>query len=64
MTFPNTEYQRCIVHQVRNTLKYVVDSDKNEFVADLKTIYHAPWEEAGYELMKKSSRNDRSTIQM
>ncbi len=28
VTFPNTEYQRCIVHQVRNTLKYVADKDK------------------------------------
>ena len=26
--FPNTEYQRCIVHQVRNTLKYVPDKDR------------------------------------
>lgn len=28
--FPNTEYQRCIVHQVRNTLKYVADKDRKE----------------------------------
>lgn len=34
--FPNTEYQRCIVHQVRNTLKYVADKDKKKFAADLK----------------------------
>lgn len=39
--FPNTEYQRCIVHQVRNTLKYVPDKDRKEFAKDLKTIYHA-----------------------
>ena len=26
--YPNTEYQRCIVHQVRNTLKYVAEKDK------------------------------------
>lgn len=38
--FPKTEYQRCIVHQVRNTLKYVPDKDKKAFAADLKTIYH------------------------
>lgn len=52
VAFPNTEYQRCIVHQVRNTLKYVADKDKKKFAADLKTIYHAPSEEAGYERMK------------
>ena len=39
--FPNTEYQRCIVHQVRNTLKYVPDKDRKAFAKDLKTIYQA-----------------------
>ena len=43
--FPKTEYQRCIVHQVRNTLKYVPDKDRKAFATDLKTIYHAPTEE-------------------
>ena len=44
-TFPKTEYQRCIVHQVRNTLKYVPDKDRKAFASDLKTIYHASDEE-------------------
>ena len=39
--YPNTEYQRCIVHQVRNTLKYVAEKDKKAFANDLKSIYHA-----------------------
>nr|APO27436.1 Permease family [uncultured bacterium] len=39
--FPKTEYQRCMVHQVRNTLKYVPDKDRKAFAADLKTIYQA-----------------------
>lgn len=43
--FPKTEYQRCIVHQVRNTLKYVPDKDRKTFATDLKTIYHAATEE-------------------
>lgn len=43
--FPKTEYQRCIVHQVRNTLKYVPDKDRKAFANDLKTIYHAATEE-------------------
>ena len=38
-------YQRCIVHQVRNTLKYVPDKDRKAFASDLKTIYHASDEE-------------------
>ena len=40
--FPKTEYQRCIVHQVRNPLKYVPDKDRKAFATDLKTIYQAP----------------------
>ena len=40
--FPQTEYQRCIVHQVRNTLKYVADKDRKLFASDLKKIYNAP----------------------
>lgn len=45
--FPKTEYQRCIVHQVRNTLKYVPDKDRKAFATDLKSIYQAPTEEQG-----------------
>jgi Transposase and inactivated derivatives len=41
VAFTKTEYQRCIVHQVRNTLKYVADKDKKAFANDLKSIYHA-----------------------
>jgi transposase-like protein len=49
--FPETEYQRCIVHQVRNTLKHVSYKDMKKYAADLKTIYHAPTEKDGYEKM-------------
>lgn len=37
--FPMTEQQRCIVHMVRNTLKYVANKDMKAFAKDLKTIY-------------------------
>ena len=50
--YPMTEYQRCIVHVVRNTLRYVADKDKKAFAKDLKTIYHAPNEEQGYTRMQ------------
>lgn len=50
-SFPNTEYQRCIVHQIRNTLKFVADKDKKEFSKDLKSIYQAANEEIGYQNM-------------
>ena len=48
--FPQTEYQRCIVHQVRNTLKYVADKDRKSFAADLKKIYNAPNESRAAEI--------------
>lgn len=51
--FPETEYQRCIVHQVRNTLKYVPDKDRKAFAADLKTIYHAPDEAKAREALDR-----------
>lgn len=47
--YPKAEYQRCIVHQVRNTLKHVYYKDMKPFAADLKTIYLAPSEKVAYE---------------
>lgn len=47
---PKTEYQRCIVHQVRNTLKYVPDKDRKDFATDLKTIYQASDEKSHWML--------------
>lgn len=51
--YPKTEYQRCIVHQVRNTLKYVADKDRKPFATDLKTIYHAASEEKALEALER-----------
>ncbi len=51
--YSQTEYQRCIVHQVRNTLKYVAEKDRKPFAADLKTIYHASNEEKAMEALEK-----------
>ena len=45
--FPKTDYQRCMVHMVRNTLKYVASKDMKAFAADLKTIYNANTEKDG-----------------
>jgi transposase-like protein len=50
--FPMTEYQRCIVHMVRNTLNHVAHKNKKAFATDLKTIYHAPDEATGYANMQ------------
>jgi len=39
--FPATEVQLCIVHQIRNSLKYVGSKNQKEFIADLKRVYKA-----------------------
>ena len=46
-SFPKTEVQRCIVHQIRNSVKFVSYRDIREFCADMKLIYTAANEEAG-----------------
>ena len=53
VAFPKTEYQRCIVHQVRNTLKYVSYKDRKPFSEDLKTIYQAPSEQIALKNLEK-----------
>ena len=44
--FPNTEVQKCIVHQIRTSTKYVSWKHRKEFCADMKHIYQAPNEES------------------
>ncbi len=44
--FPKTEIQTCIVHQIRNSLKYVSYKEAKTFMADLKTVYQAPTKES------------------
>jgi len=46
--FPKTEHQLCIVHQIRNSLKYVSYKDRKELVGDLKPIYTATTEEEAH----------------
>ncbi|MBK8414018.1 MAG: IS256 family transposase [Bacteroidetes bacterium] len=44
--FPKTITQLCVVHQIRNSARYVVWKDKKEFMIDLKAVYDAPNREA------------------
>jgi transposase-like protein len=39
--FPKTEIQLCVVHQIRNSLKYIVSKEQKAFMADLKLVYRA-----------------------
>ena len=40
--YPNAEIQQCIIHQIRNSTKYVSYKDLKKLMADLKTVYSAP----------------------
>ncbi|MCA9902480.1 MAG: IS256 family transposase, partial [Anaerolineae bacterium] len=44
--FPQTEVQRCIVHQIRHSTKYVTLKDRKDFCSDLQGIYRAPTRES------------------
>lgn len=39
--FPDTEIQKCVIHQIRNSLKYVASKDQKSFMKDLKKVYRA-----------------------
>ncbi|WP_096635773.1 IS256 family transposase [Clostridium cochlearium] len=62
--YPNTEIQRCVIHQIRNSTKYIPWKDRKEFCHDLKLVYSASTEEmALIELDKlKSKWNDSYSI--
>lgn len=47
--FPKTEIQTCVVHQIRNSLRYIAEKDKKKFMADLKPVYQAINKEQGFE---------------
>ncbi len=44
--YPDTEVQLCIVHQVRNSLKYVASKNQKAFMVDLKRVYRATSKDA------------------
>jgi len=50
--FPDTITQLCMVHQIRNSCKYVVWKDRKSFCADLKEVYVAPSKAAAAEAFK------------
>lgn len=43
--FPQTDVQLCIVHQIRNSVKYVGSKNQKDFLKDLKCVYAAPTKE-------------------
>ena len=39
--YPKTEIQHCVIHQIRNSLKYIASKNQKAFMADLKPVYKA-----------------------
>jgi putative transposase len=50
--FPGSIIQKCIVHQVRSSLKYVDDKDTRKVASSLRKVYGAPTAEAAYSAFK------------
>lgn len=53
--YPKTEVQTCVVHQIRNSLKYVASKNQKEFMADLKAVYRASSKEVAEEKLEELS---------
>jgi putative transposase len=55
--YPNTRIQQCIVHQIRNTLKFIPHKDRKTVAKSLKSIYTAPNEILGMEALLQSQKD-------
>ena len=51
--YPNAEVQRCIIHMLRNSFKYVSYKDLKKFSSDFKAVYKAPTEDAALAELEK-----------
>lgn len=51
--YPNAEIQLCVIHQIRNSLKYVSSKDQKEFMSDLKLVYKAVTKDLAEESLLK-----------
>jgi transposase-like protein len=55
--FPKTEIQLCVVHQIRQSLRYVASKDKQAFLNDLKAVYEANTKEQAEENLLRLEEN-------
>jgi len=55
--FPKTVTQICVVHQIRNSARYVVWKDKKAFTSDMKSIYNAPNKDAAKTELDRFEKN-------
>lgn len=55
--FPHTTVQTCVIHQIRNSLKYIAHKNRSSFIKDLKQVYQAvSKEQAAVELENLDAR--------
>ena len=55
--FPGTEIQLCIIHLIRNTLRYIASKDQKSFMKELRQVYSAPTEEAALIALDRLEEN-------
>jgi putative transposase len=51
--FPQVQVQLCIIHQIRNSIKYVMWKDMKEFIEDLKKVYKSPSESGALQALEE-----------
>lgn len=51
--FPEVNIQLCIIHMIRNSIKYIPTKYSKEFIKDLKAIYTAPTMDVGYQNLEQ-----------
>ncbi|CAA0183792.1 Uncharacterised protein [Klebsiella oxytoca] len=58
--YPQTEVQMCIIHQIRNSIKYAASKHHKAFMADLKPVYRAVSKEAVETALDELEKNGRA----
>ena len=62
--YPNTQIQRCVIHMLRNSFKYVNYSDLKKFSSDFKAVYNAPNETCALSELEKIKKSEAVNIPM
>lgn len=62
--YPQTEVQLCIIHQIRNSMKYVASKNQDAFMADLKPVYKAVSKEAAEVTLDELEKNGGLNIRL
>ena len=62
--YPDAQIQRCVIHMMRNSFKYVNYSDLKQFSSDFKSVYNAPGETAALSELERSGKNGERNIPM